>query len=84
MITPIDLLKIAKERIEVNWEVYCANNEVICDNARELYIIESEAYEKAIKILDGRDKKEHDQRYRKWYNKYLKNKRARQNEVQSH
>lgn len=84
MITPIDLLKIAKERIEVNWEVYCANNDVICDNARELYIIESEAYEKAIKVLDGRLKYEAMKEYHRNYYKYLKNKRARQNEVQSH
>lgn len=51
MITPIDLLKIARERIEVNWEMYLSANEIVCDNAREYHIGLIQQYEKAINIL---------------------------------
>ena len=84
MTSPIDLLKIASERLQVNWEVYLSQNKVICDHLNELYMLEIESYDKAIKILDGTAKKEADAEYQRNYHKYLKNKNARRNEIKSH
>lgn len=52
METPIDLLKIAKEKLELDWQIYQLANPIVCDHAREYHIGKIQEYEQAINILN--------------------------------